>query len=133
MLVRQRVVSSVSEAFQRYLREDTHRPLPRVGVPVQEAIALIRGAGGVAVWAHPAYDCRRKTVLELRSLGLQGLEVEYPGYRADRVKQMRQLAADLDLVISGGSDCHGPWPFYQTVGARGVTMRELEMIRNRAV
>lgn len=132
MLVRQRVVSSVAEAFQHYLREDSRRPLPRIGLPAQEAIALIRGAGGVAVWAHPAYDCRRKNVLELRSLGLQGLEVEYPGYRTDRVKQMRQLAADLDLVISGGSDCHGPWPFYQTVGARGVTVRELEIIRQRS-
>ncbi len=129
-LVETRQASTIQDAFRRYLGHDGRVQLPAVGLPLAEAIAVLRGAGGVAVWAHPSYDCRQKNLRELVTLGLQGIEVEYPGYRPDRVRQLRQLAADFGLVTSGGSDCHGPTPLYRTVGACSITRAELEMIRN---
>ncbi len=129
LLVARGFVDSVREAFHKFLRDNGPLGMVECGLPVEEAVAVIRGAGGVAVWAHPAYDCRRKNLVRLCAMGLQGIEVEYPGYRGNRVQQMRELARDFNLVISGGSDCHGPWPYHQTVGARGITMSELEQIR----
>jgi predicted metal-dependent phosphoesterase TrpH len=131
-LVETRQAGSIQQAFDRYLSVTGRLAVPPVGLPVGQAIALVRGAGGVAIWAHPSYDCRQKNVRELVALGLQGIEVEYPGYRADRVKQLRQLAAQFGLVVSGGSDCHGPLPLYRTVGARSITVAELERIRDVA-
>lgn len=132
LLVERRFADSVREAFHKYLRDNGPLGAVDCGLPVEEAIAVVRGACGVAVWAHPAYDCRRKNLLPLCEMGLQGIEVEYPGYRTNRVQQMRELADDLGLVVSGGSDCHGPWPYHQIVGARGITMAELERIRQRS-
>ncbi len=129
ILVKNGHVSSRQQAFQRFLGDNPRFAVPQLGLPAQEAIRLIRGAGGVAIWAHPAYDCRRKTLLELRSLGLQGIEVEYPGYRPNRVKQLRQLAGELRMLISGGSDCHGPGDYFRAVGSRSITWQELEWIR----
>jgi predicted metal-dependent phosphoesterase TrpH len=131
-LVQRRIASSRKQAFQHYLREAKGVIVSRLGVPAQEAIRLIRGAGGVAMWAHPAHDCRRKLLEELRALGLQGIEVEYPGYRPNRVKQLRQLAREMNMLISGGSDCHGPGDYYRAVGARSVSWEELQAIRHSA-
>ena len=50
---------TVREAFTRYLGDGGRVAVPRVGLPVAEALALVRGAGGVAAWAHPSYDCSR--------------------------------------------------------------------------
>ncbi len=129
ILVETRQVGTISEAFQRYLGDNGPVSLPTKGLPVARAISVIRQAGGVAVWAHPAYDFKRKNLVELKDIGLQGVEVEYPNVMPGRIKQMRQMAAELGLLISGGSDCHGPGSFHQTVGARTITIEELELLR----
>jgi predicted metal-dependent phosphoesterase TrpH len=128
-LVTSKQVASRKQAFQHYLRDTRGPPIPKLGLPAQEAISLIRAAGGVAIWAHPAYDCKRKLLQELRALGLQGIEVEYPGYPPNRVKQLRQLAHEMNMLISGGSDCHGPGDYFRSVGARSITWQELTAIR----
>lgn len=130
-LVATRQAATVQQAFDRYL-SGSRVAVPPVGLPVADAIALLRSAGGVAVWAHPGQDCRQKNLRELVALGLQGIEVEYPGYRRDRVQQLRQLATQFGLVVSGGSDCHGPGRLYQSVGARSATLAELDKIREMA-
>lgn len=131
-LVKSGQVTTYKQAFQHYLNKRTGPPMPKLGISAREAIRLIRQAGGVAIWAHPANDCRKKVLLELRSLGLQGIEVEYPGYPPNRIKQLRQLAADLGMLISGGSDCHGPGDYFRSVGAKSITWQELTAIRQSA-
>lgn len=113
MLVRARRVSTVREAFLRYLGDRGGVAVPKKRLPVAEAIALVRAAGGVAAWAHPPYDCTREQLSELRDLGLGAIEVEYPNVRRSRTLELRQWAEQLGLAITGGSDCHGP-------GRRGV-------------
>jgi predicted metal-dependent phosphoesterase TrpH len=100
--------------------------LPKVRLPIEEAIACVRGAGGVAAWAHPSYDCTRETLADLRSIGLAAVEVEYPSVRPGRKKELRSLAADLGLAITGGSDCHGPGHPRRAVGACSISEAELE-------
>ncbi len=128
-LVQARRAGSVREAFLRYLGDGGRVALPKVRLPVAEAAALVRGAGGVASWAHPSYDCTREALLELRGLGLGALEAEYPSHRPGRVRELRELAASLGLEITGGSDCHGPDEPRRAVGARGISEQELERLR----
>lgn len=129
LLVRAGRVGSVREAFQRYLGDHGPVVVPKRRLPVSEALALVRGAGGVAAWAHPRYDCTRAHLAELRGLGLRAVEAEYPDMRRARSLELREWAAALDLAISGGSDCHGPGP--RTVGACTVSAQELEQLRQR--
>jgi predicted metal-dependent phosphoesterase TrpH len=73
---------------------------------------MVRAAGGVAVFAHPLARRRgrvvdERAIAELATAGLAGLEVDHPDHtRADRA-QLRGLAAELDLVVTGSSDYHG--------------------------
>ena len=130
LLVRQGHVGTLREAFQRYLGDGARAVVPKKRLPAGEALALVRGAGGVAAWAHPAYDCTREGLLELRALGLGAVEVAYPDTRPARGRQLRAWAEALGLAVSGGSDCHGPGR--RAVGCRSISAAELEALRGRA-
>ena len=44
---------------------------------------------------------------DLKSFGIAGVEVYYPGYSASTRNSLLSLLSDFDLLASGGSDFHG--------------------------
>ncbi|MCW2542586.1 MAG: putative metal-dependent phosphoesterase family [Frankiales bacterium] len=79
---------------------------------VVEAIGLVKAAGGVTVFAHPAAAARGQVVpesaiAELAAAGLDGLEVAHPDHPPATQARMADLARDLGLVVTGSSDFHG--------------------------
>jgi predicted metal-dependent phosphoesterase TrpH len=132
LLVRCGKTATVREAFQRYLADYARAAVPKRRLPVGEAIGLVRGAGGVAVWAHPTYDCTRPTLAELYALGMRGVEADFPRCRLIRSRELRGWAAELGMAVSGGSDCHGPEPPGNALGVCGATPGELAALRTHA-
>ena len=100
--------SSVEDAFRRLLGHGCPAYVPRQGLGPVEAIAAIRGAGGLAALAHfrEAPD-RPEVVRELVEAGLGGLEVYYRAFDRPAVEAVGRVAADLGLVPTGGTDYHG--------------------------
>jgi predicted metal-dependent phosphoesterase TrpH len=133
LLVRTGQAGSVHEVFQRFLGDRGRATLPKVRLPVEQAIALVRGAGGVASWAHPPYDASRELLLELRGLGLEAVEASYPGAAQPQARRLRAWAGELGLAVTGGSDCHGPGHYLRAIGACGITAAELHQLRQRAM
>lgn len=131
-LVRAGRVGSMREAFTRYLGDGRRADVPKRRLAVTEAIALVRGAGGVAAWAHPPADDIRARLFELRALGLEAIEVEYPGRRPGQARGLRALADSLHLAIVGGSDCHGPDDVRRAVGGQSISRDDLERLREAA-
>jgi hypothetical protein len=131
MMVEAGHVQTVSQAFALYLRDGTPFAVPKRGLPVAEALALVRAAGGVGSWAHPPQNIELDQVLELRELGLGALEVVHPSYTSARSRRLRELAHAADLAVTGGSDCHGPTPVSRAVGNWGIRHDELELLRSR--
>jgi predicted metal-dependent phosphoesterase TrpH len=127
--VRTNHAATVREAFHRYLGDRGRAAVPKRRLPVADAIALVRGAGGATAWAHPTHDVSAETVAELRRLGLHALEASFPGATRGREDQLRRWAHQFRLAVTGGSDCHGPDPPHRAVGSCGVTYDELEQLR----
>jgi predicted metal-dependent phosphoesterase TrpH len=127
LLVKAGRVGSVREAFARWLGDGGRADAPKRRLPAAEALAVVRGAGGVASWAHPSSACDLAALAELRGLGLGAVEVEYPERKKARGRQLRAWADALGLAVSGGSDCHGPGR--RSVGACTVSAEELERLR----
>src|SRR5262245_35377350 len=127
LLVRQGYVGTVREAFTRYLGDAGRVAVPKKRLPAEQALALVRGAGGVAAWAHPAYDCTRDSLARLRDRGLGAVEAEYPDTRRARGQELRRWADELGLAVTGGSDCHGPGR--RAVGAWTISDSELDRLR----
>lgn len=106
------VVSSVADAFSKYLGDHTPYFVPREKVTPQQAVSLIQKAGGLAILAHPIlYRMSRERldilVRRLKEVGLTGIEAIYATYNSREENQIRQLAIKYDLLLSGGSDFHG--------------------------
>jgi hypothetical protein len=112
-LVEAGLVDSVSAAFTReWIGPGGRYYQSERKIPALEAIALIRAAGGVAVFAHPGAHGRGATVSEqtiarMQQAGLAGLEVDHPDHDGPTRDRLRTLARDLGLLSTGSSDFHG--------------------------
>jgi 3',5'-nucleoside bisphosphate phosphatase len=111
-LQRAGLVTSVGEAFDRYLNNGGRYYLPKADTPVRDAIEMINAAGGVTVLAHAFAQTRGRIVTEdvirdLAAAGLAGIEVDHPDHDAAARARLRALATELGLPTTGSSDYHG--------------------------
>ena len=112
-LLQKGAVATMQEAFDRYLADGGPAYVPKMVLPPAEAIALIHDAGGLAFLAHPgllkldAGETPRDRLLALRDLGLDGVEAYYSQHTLPQTDRYLDLARDLGLLVTGGSDFHG--------------------------
>ncbi len=111
-LMRAGVVGSVDEAFRLFLATGRPYYVPRVDTDVVTAVRMVIDAGGVAVFAHPFARSRGpvvtpEVIAELAGHGLAGIEVDHPDHDEVTRAELRGLAGDLGLVVTGSSDYHG--------------------------
>lgn len=112
LLVDKGVTKTIDLAFKFYLRRGAVAYAERFRFSALDAIAMIREAGGIAVLAHPSSldPTLRSIPLLLKNLckmGLEGVEVYYPSHSPKAVKALLQMADEMGLLITGGSDFHG--------------------------
>jgi predicted metal-dependent phosphoesterase TrpH len=112
-LVEARFAATVDDAMQRLLGRGKPAYVPREGLGPMEAISAVRAAGGLPSLAHfaNAYE-RRELVEELSGSGLGGLEVHYRHFDTDTVADLADVARELRLAPTGGSDYHGDGETY---------------------
>jgi predicted metal-dependent phosphoesterase TrpH len=111
-LVKKGVVASRDEAFTQMLHNNSKYYVSHYSPTPEDAIALIKSAGGVSVIAHPMASHRGRTIsLEtfgsLIDSGLDGIEVDHRDHSPDEKKQLIALANGSNLVMTGASDYHG--------------------------
>lgn len=114
LCVKNNYAINIEDAFNRYLIEAkkkingiNNKPLP------EECINLINNSGGIASLAHPkslelSYDELSKCIEILVSAGLKAIEVYHSSHSDEEKKHYLELAKKFNLLISGGSDYHGP-------------------------
>lgn len=100
------------EVFEKYLGRGCPAYADRRRLSPEDAIKLIRQAGGVAVLAHPftlklgKWDLK-KLLRRLCDAGLEGIEVYYSEHTKIMQDHYRRLAKDYNLILTGGTDFHG--------------------------
>jgi predicted metal-dependent phosphoesterase TrpH len=112
-LVELGVVPTVSDAFtEDWLSDGGRAYVEKHETDPFEAIRLVKGAGGVTVFAHPGASKRGHTVpesaiAEMAAAGLDGIEVDHMDHDEDTRVRLRGLAGELGLLTTGSSDYHG--------------------------
>ncbi|MFF9278828.1 PHP domain-containing protein [Streptomyces griseosporeus] len=112
-LVELGVVPTVSDAFTpEWLADGGRAYVEKHETDPFEAIRLVKGAGGVTVFAHPAASKRGRTVpeaaiAEMAAAGLDGIEVDHMDHDEPTRARLRGLAKELGLLVTGSSDYHG--------------------------
>lgn len=112
LLVEKGYVRSFEEAFARYLGESAPSYVERQSLNTEAVIQRINAAGGISVVAHPvrlslSREPERVELTRLKSAGLRGLEIYHSDHPPELQAHYRQLAEELDLLPTGGSDFHG--------------------------
>ena len=107
-LFRAGYVGTLQEAFARYIGKKGPAYVPKPKLSKEEALAMILRLGGLPVLAHPGNLDRDDLIPELVALGLKGLEAYYPSHTAEETRRYVELAKKFGLLLTGGSDCHGP-------------------------
>jgi predicted metal-dependent phosphoesterase TrpH len=102
-------VDSVAEAFDRYLGDEGPAYVPVQLLDVPQAIERIHQAGGLAVWAHPPMPLLGGALQEFVDAGLDGLECHRPRVGPPDLNRLLNKARQHGLLVTGGSDWHGPW------------------------
>ncbi len=110
-------VANMDEAFRRFLSRGGQAFIARPAFEPAEAIALVHGAGGVSVIAHPGSSFTEDRLRPLVDAGLRGIEIWHPQHGPSTVRRLRAMAETFDLLETGGSDFHGP--------NRGVDLGEI--------
>jgi len=100
-------VSSMQEAFDRFLAGDGPAFVSRPGSPPEDVVALIHGAGGLASLAHPGRTRIDHRLGDLARAGLDAIEVHHSDHDASAVERYARTAGELGLLMTGGSDFHG--------------------------
>jgi 3',5'-nucleoside bisphosphate phosphatase len=141
LLVDKGVTKTIDLAFKHYLRRGAPAYAERFRFSAHDAIAMIREAGGIAVLAHPSsLDPSLRSIpsllKDLCKEGLAGVEVYYPSHSPKAVKALLQMSEELGLIITGGSDFHGPersgYNFSKWVNKTNIPYDLVAAIKNNA-
>jgi len=103
----------VSSFIPAYLIQGKPGYVARTHPTVEEAVAWIHEAAGVAVWAHPFWDIKDSdevlaAIDRYRAAGLDGVEVFYPSHTEEQTRLLARRTEELALLSTGSSDYHGP-------------------------
>jgi 3',5'-nucleoside bisphosphate phosphatase len=130
-------VTNRREAFDRWLSEGKPGYVTRYAPEPAEVVALILTAGGAPVLAHPRGRASRKVlndevIATLADAGLAGIEVDHHDHDEGVRTELRGLATDLDLVVTGSSDHHGTGKDGHALGSCTTGEGELWRLLDRA-
>lgn len=121
-LVERGVCEDTTDVFRRFLTEGKPGYVPHRWAKLEEAVGWIRGAGGVAVVAHPGrYDLDETVqdafLSEFKRLGGAGIEVVTGSHTADEFSIYAEVARKYGFLASRGSDFHAPGESHTDLGA----------------
>ncbi len=129
-LVKAGHVPSIREAFNLLLGDDQPAYVHYEKFSIYEGIDLLRNCGGVPVWAHP-YLFRggevEEVLKELVDAGLMGIEVYHPSHTPKEMRHLKALGEEYGLLITGGSDYHGPSPDGKSPSSTQLNMLHLPL------
>lgn len=114
-------VSSVEEAFKKYLGKRKPCHVPGNAFSVDETLDAIRQAGGLAILAHPHLISRASTVSELLKMPFDGIECFYSRFTQKDNKRWLRIAQNRNWLATGGSDFHGAVKPHISLGCAWVS------------
>ena len=125
-------VASVAEAFDQFLGAGKPAYVEKERFRIEEAVELIRSAGGVTSIAHPTlYPDHQRLVPQLLDRGIDAVEVIHPDVGKDARQRYSQLVRFRGKFVTGGSDDHGTVKKTQTLGTVRVAESMIQPILDR--
>ena len=106
-LVKEKLITNLDDAFEKYLKKGKPAWVPKTKMSALEGVELIHQAGGLAVMAHPGLNRTDDIIPDLVKAGLDGIECFHTKHSTIMSERYLEIAEKYDLLVTGGSDCHG--------------------------
>jgi predicted metal-dependent phosphoesterase TrpH len=112
-MLKKNFVDSIDEAFDKYLGTGRPAYVDKYRIECEQAIKIIRSAGGIPVLAHPGLlgiedpHELEDLIQNLMQMGMGGMEVYYPEHSSEQISLYAELARQNGLLMTGGTDFHG--------------------------
>jgi predicted metal-dependent phosphoesterase TrpH len=106
-MVKEKLIGNLDEAFERFLKKGRPAWVPKTKMSALESVQLIHQAGGLAVMAHPGLNRTDEIIPDLVDAGLDGIECFHTKHSTVMAERYLEIAEKHDLLVTGGSDCHG--------------------------
>lgn len=134
-LIRRGAVRGLNEAFDRYIGRGKGAYVPKVLPSLGEVCDLVHHAGGITSAAHLKDRASRTSLRRFKDAGLDAVETRHPSHHPEVRAALTDLALELGLLRTGGSDWHGDGLAGESHGAMGsqsVPADWLPPLENRA-
>jgi predicted metal-dependent phosphoesterase TrpH len=128
-LIDQGICADTRDFFDRLFGEHRPMPFPTFPSPV-EALATVVDAGGVPILAHPGvswFPTSNAVLEEFRRLGVRGLECYATHHDEAATRRFVSWCRRHDLLITGGSDCHGEFVSHRKLGVPPIDLADLRL------
>ena len=132
-LVQEGFCATLDEAFERFLRKGKPAWVPKFKISALEAIDLIHHAGGLAVMAHPGLNRTDEIIPEMVAAGMDGLECFHTKHSTSMTEHYLQIAEAHNLLVTGGSDCHGLSKGKPLIGTVRIPYRLVELMHEKVL
>lgn len=121
LMVHKGYVSTIREAFEKYLREGALCFASGLRFHPKEVIEEIRKAGGKAILAHPHFIKKGSFLRKLLDLPFDGIECYYSVLAKALEVPWLKIAKERNWIATGGSDYHGSLKPHITLGCSWVS------------
>jgi 3',5'-nucleoside bisphosphate phosphatase len=131
-LIREKFCKSMDEAFERFLKKGKPAWVPKFKISALDAIELIHGAGGLAVMAHPGLNRTDSIIPGLVEAGMDGIECFHSKHSPKTAEHYLKIAAEHNLLVTGGSDCHGLSKGKPLIGSVKLAEKYFSALKDKA-
>ncbi len=113
-MIKKGVVRNLDEAFEKYLGNGKPAYIEKDRLSLHDAVTLVHNSGGIAILAHPmVYNFVNHSTVGLLcdasvKAGVDGIEAYYTEHKKADRKRIEHLTKRAGLLVTGGSDFHGP-------------------------
>lgn len=125
-------VKNFKEVFGKYIGFQKPCYVSNVRFSPKEAIGAILKVGGVPVLAHPNVTGKDEYIPELISYGLRGIEVFHTDHKPSVSERYEKIAQENNLLMTGGSDCHGMGKGRPLIGTVRVPYTFVEKLKEES-
>lgn len=113
LFIKKGYIKEVEEIFTNYFKKSPFKEIKRMSYKPKEVIEIIKNANGIAILAHPHSlklddEILEEKIKEFVEYGLDGIECYHSNHTEEQMKKYREIAEKYNLIITKGSDYHGP-------------------------
>jgi len=130
-LIDTNICTDLNAFFALYDSQTSLPKHPSCFPSAEQAIAIIRQAGGMPVLAHPGagfyHDDYKQLLNDMRSYGIQGIECYHPHNNPEVTHYCLDFCKQHQLLITGGSDCHGDFIKSRQLGVPDIRFGQLNL------